>query len=247
MQLRSRLSIIVPAYNEEKRIEKTLGRFCSYFKRHKVDAEIIVVIDGLDGTLNIVQEYKRRYDGIIKYLKFSQRLGKGGALIKGFNVATGNIVGFVDADGPVKPQDILKLSELVEHEEFDGAIGSRWVKGASFSKKPSVFRIILSRGLNALIKGLLRLSFNDTQCGAKVFKREVIEECLPYLSVTGYSFDIYLLYIATKKGYKIKEMPLRWEYSDGSKVYFSDILEIFLDVCRLGVKYAGASLLCGLT
>lgn len=247
MQSKSWLSIVIPAYNEEKRIELTLSHYCNYFREQNVNAELIVVIDGFDGTLDIVKEYKRRYDGIIKYLRFSKRLGKGGALLKGFAAASGEIVGFVDADGSVRPHEIMKLVKLVASGQCDGAIGSRWIKGARLMRKPPIFRIILSRGLNALVKGLLRINFNDTQCGAKVFKRKVIEQCIPYLDVNGYSFDIYLLYAAIKKGYRIKEVPLEWQYLDGSKIVFSDVLEIFWDVCRLRVRRVEASSICGLT
>jgi glycosyltransferase involved in cell wall biosynthesis len=236
------ISIVIPAYNEKERLQKTLAEYCHLSEKLNCNTEIIVVIDGLDETSKIVEEYARKYKGMIKCLKFGDRLGKGGALMRGFTSAKGKLVGFTDADGSTKIDDFIKLVETMKNDgECDGVIGSRWVKGAEFIKKPSTSRIFASRGLNVLVRGFLRLNFRDTQCGAKVFKKEMIEKCFPYINISGFSFDIYLLYAAVKMGFKIKEVPLRWEYTDGSKIKFSDILRIFLDVCMLKKNYLEAS------
>lgn len=232
------LSIVIPAYNEEERIQKTLNDYCNLSNRLGYTLEIIVVIDGSDKTQKIVEEYSGKYDGIIRYLKFSGRLGKGGALKQGFVSAKGKLIGFADADGSTRVDDVIKLVDFMKKNgEWDGVIGSRWARGAQLIKKPTIFRIFASRGLNVLIRGFLRLHFKDTQCGAKFFKKELMKKCLPYVNVSGFSFDIYLLYAAAKMGFKIKEFPLRWEDSDGSKIAFSDILKIFFDLCRLRTRY----------
>lgn len=234
------LSIVIPAYNEGQRIERTLDDYCCHLpNRLNCSLEIIVVIDGSDETSRIVKEYSWKYDGMIRILKFSERLGKGGAIIRGFASSRGRLVGFADADGSTKVDDVVRLVEFMKKNGgWDGVIGSRWVRGAVFIKKPSTFRIFVSRGLNVLVRSLLRLQFRDTQCGAKLFKKEMIDKCSPYLNITGFSFDIYLLYAAVKMGFKIKEFPLRWEDSDGSKIEFSDILKIFFDLCKLRTKVA---------
>jgi glycosyltransferase involved in cell wall biosynthesis len=232
------LSIVIPAYNEGERIERTLEEYCHLSNRLNCTLEIIVVIDGSDATQKIVEEYSGKYDGMIKILRFSERLGKGAAVIRGFASSRGNLVGFVDADGSTRADDVIRLVEfLKKNGGWDGVIGSRWIKGAEFIKKPSTFRIFVSRGLNVLVRSLLQLHFRDTQCGAKVFKKEMIAKCFPYLNVSGFSFDIYLLYAAIKMGFKIQEFPLRWEDADGSKIKFSDILQIFFDLCRLRTKF----------
>jgi glycosyltransferase involved in cell wall biosynthesis len=232
------LSIIIPAYNEGERIERTLDEYCHLSNRLNCTLELIVVIDGSDETQKVVEAYSWKYDGMIKILKFSERLGKGGAVIRGFASSRGNLVGFADADGSTKVDDVIRLVEFMKKNGgWDGVIGSRWVRGAEFIKKPSTFRIFVSRGLNVLVRSLFQLHFRDTQCGAKLFKKEIIDKCFPYLNVSGFSFDIYLLYAATKMGFRIKEFPLRWEDAVGSKIKFSDILQIFFDLCRLRTKF----------
>jgi hypothetical protein len=162
--------------------------------------------------------------------------------MRGFASAKGKLVGFADADGSTKVHDIANLVRFMkENHGWDGVIGSRWVKGAEFIKRPTISRIFASRGLNVLVRGFLRLNFRDTQCGAKLFKKEMIEKCYPYIDVSGFSFDIYLLYRAVKMGFKIKEFPLRWDDCDGSKIKLDDILKIFLDVCKLMPSYPGAA------
>lgn len=230
------LSIVIPAYNEERRLERTLDDYCHLPDKLNLSLEIIVVIDGFDETSRIAQEYSWKYDGMIRILKFHERLGKGGAVIKGFASSRGQLVGFADADGSTKVDDLIRLVEFMKKNGgWDGVIGSRWINGAKFVKKPSTSRIFASRGLNVLVRSLLRLHFRDTQCGAKLFKKEIIDKCSPYVNTTGFSFDIYLLYAASKMGFKIKEFPLRWEDSDGSKIGLSDILNIFFDLFKLRV------------
>jgi glycosyltransferase involved in cell wall biosynthesis len=234
------LSIVIPAYNEGQRIERTLDDYCYRLpNRLNCSLEIIVVIDGSDETSRIVEDYSSKCNGMIKTLRFSDRLGKGGAITRGFASSRGRLVGFADADGSTRVDDVIRLVEfLKQNDGWDGVIGSRWVRGAQFVKKPSTSRIFASRGLNVLVRGLLRLHFRDTQCGAKLFKKEMIDACSPYLNVTGYSFDVYLLYAAAKMGFKIKEYPLRWEDHDGSKIEFSDVLKILFDICKLRTKVA---------
>jgi glycosyltransferase involved in cell wall biosynthesis len=232
------LSIVIPAYNEGQRIERTLDAYCHYLpNRLNCTLEIIVVIDGSDETSRIVENCSWKYDGMIRTLRFSERLGKGKAIIRGFASSKGRLVGFADADGSTRVDDMIRLVKFMKQNGgWDGVIGSRWVRGAEFIKKPSTFRIFASRGLNVLVRGLLRLHFRDTQCGAKLFKKEIIDTCTPHLNVTGYSFDIYLLHTAVKMGFKIKEFPLRWEDVDGSKIEFSDILRILFDLCKLRTR-----------
>ncbi len=235
--MQGKLSIIIPSFNEERRIKNTLEEYYSYFSRYENNVEIIVVMDGCsDQTPKIVKEFSSKHSGI-RFLEFPQRLGKGGAILGSLPFVRGDFIGYVDADGSSEAKELFKLVTCVESEGWDGAIGSRWMDGAEIVKKQTLFRRFLSRGLNVLIRIFFGLKFKDTQCGAKVFKRTLIEACLPYLGVTDFMFDVNLLYIATKKGFGVKEVPLRWKDVTGSKVGFGNILRMFLDICRLWLKY----------
>jgi len=238
--MKNNLSIIIPAYNEERRIGKTLKDYCLFFDTYKSrnDLEIIVVADGMDGTAGIVKESSKNY-GFIKCLEFQERLGKGGALLKGFYSSTGNIIGFVDADGSINPKDLTSMVHHLIRYELDGVIGSRWITGSYRVERYSFSRTLLSRLMNLIVHICFSLSYHDTQCGAKVFQREVIESCSPNIKFYGYIFDIDLLLLARKIGFRIEEMPIRWVDSAESKVTIMDVFKIIRDIIILKLKSFG--------
>jgi glycosyltransferase involved in cell wall biosynthesis len=238
--MKNNLSIIIPAYNEERRIGKTLKDYCLFFDTYKSrnDLEIIVVADGMDGTAGIVKESSKNY-GFIKCLEFQERLGKGGALLKGFYSSTGNIIGFVDADGSINPKDLTSMVHHLIRYELDGVIGSRWITGSYQVERYSFSRTLLSRLMNLFVHIFFRLGYHDTQCGAKVFQRKVIESCSQNLEFYGYIFDIDLLLSARKKGFRIEEMPIKWVDSAESKVTFMDAFKIVRDLFILRLKSFG--------
>ncbi|MFP3985705.1 MAG: dolichyl-phosphate beta-glucosyltransferase [Candidatus Bathyarchaeia archaeon] len=234
--MQNKLSIIIPSFNEEGRIKKTLQKYYNHLLQHNDAWEIIVVMDGCnDRTSKIVAEFTAKRKNV-RFLEFPHRLGKGGAFLKSLSFAQGDFLGYVDADGSTEANEFLKLVTCIESEGWDGVIGSRWVDDAGIVKEQTFFRKFLSRGLNALIRMLFGLKFKDTQCGAKVFRRVLIEACLPYICVTGFIFDVNLLYIATKKGFKVKEHPLQWRDVAGSRLDLKDVLTMFWDICRLRLK-----------
>jgi len=228
-----KLSIIIPAYNEEKRIRKTLIKYHNYFSRKYGgnDFEMVIVTDGCkDKTPDIAREFSQRFQKI-EHLNFARRLGKGGAIIHGIRSSNGKLIGFVDADGSVSPQEFNVLIENME--DCDGAIGSRWcgsprVVGLSFSRK------FWSRVLNLAVKALFGLHFEDTQCGAKVFKREAIRRTIDEIQTSGFAFDVDLLYRLKRRGLRVKEVPIAYRHVNESSVEMkSDILGIALSVIRL--------------
>ena len=204
----ARTSIIIPAYNEERRVQNTLILYLDYF-----DCEIIVVCDGQDGSAEIVKNLSKKYPKI-KLLKFISKLGKGGAIIEGFKKSSGDYVGFVDADEAVSPEQFeILLNEL---ENSDCAIGSRRIYGSEILRRQPLKRVISSRIFNTLSNGLFDLRIKDTQCGAKVFRRKVIENVLHKLKSTGFEFDVELLWRIKKEGFSIKEVPIIWRHIDKS-------------------------------
>ncbi len=212
------VSVIIPAYNEENRIGKTLEKL----KGENVD-EIIVVCDGNDNTVEIAKKHN------VKVLEFDKRLGKGKAIKKGLKEAQKDIVAFTDADYGFQNANI---KDLVKHlDESDIAIGVRKIKEI---KKPH--RKIISKGLRLFTKSLIGLNFQDTQCGFKAFKKDVFEDIIQNVESGGYSFDIELLNVAKDK-YEIREVPVSWNVTEHSKVNpFLDSLDVFFKLWKIKWK-----------
>lgn len=220
-----KLAIIIPAYNEEKRIAGTLEEYGKFFtnlkKTKKLDSEILIVINNTtDKTEEIVKKYKKKYK-IIKYINLRPG-GKGFAITEGFKQALkdkrNTLIGFVDADMATKPDSFYDLVKNIS--SFDGIIASRYVKGAVVKPRQTIARVFVSRIFNFLIRSLFLMPFADTQCGAKLFKRKVIGEIVNRLGITKWAFDVDLLYQVSKTGYKIREYPTVWADKEYSKINF---------------------------
>lgn len=204
------LSIIIPARDAEREIAKTLEDYIAHFSRvYGGDFEIIVVPnDCSDNTVSIVNEYSEKYP-MIRSRVYEGSIGKGGAVIEGFKLGKGDILSFVDADGATGPAELLKLVQaLGEHQ---AVIGSRWMPGSQVLVKQGFARRAASRGFNMLVRLLFGLHFKDTQCGAKVFTKQALDEVLSELETAKFAFDVELLYKLRKRGYSIEEVPIVWE------------------------------------
>jgi glycosyltransferase involved in cell wall biosynthesis len=230
------LAIIIPAYNEEQTIKHTLLKYYYYFKK-RYEFEIIVVMDGCtDSTLYIVKNLSEQYPEI-KYLSFEKKLGKGGGIMKGFKMANAKYISFTDADGSTEPRELERLMNLVQSE--DGVIGSRWKKGAMILKKESLVRKMASRGFNLMIRIMFNLQYNDTQCGAKVFRDYVINDVVDDLLIKNFSFDIDLLYQIKRKGYSINEIPIKWKHDTFNELKMSKAIPpMFLSIIGLRLKFS---------
>lgn len=210
-------SIIVPAHNEEKRIGKMLAEYLAFFKNkkqeEKIDFQIIVVLNACkDRTREVVDKNKCKE---LKILEF-EKGGKGFAVIEGFKEALKcdfNLIGFVDADLATKPEAFYDL--IINIENYDAIIASRYIKGAVIKPKPSLLRVVSSRIYNAFLRAMLFMPYRDTQCGAKLFKRNSIEKILPNLTMSKWAFDVDILICLKNLGLKIKEYPTIW----GDKAY----------------------------
>jgi glycosyltransferase involved in cell wall biosynthesis len=214
--------VIIPAYNEEKRIGKTLIKYHNYLsEKYGDDFEMIIVTDGYgDGTPNIVRDFSREFPHV-KHLNFARRLGKGGGVIQGFKVAEGELIGFVDADGATEPEEFDRL--IRETEFTDGAIGSRWLNRSLVKAEESLLREIGSRIFYLIARTLFGLTYRDTQCGTKVFRKHVVKDVMNEIYLTGFTFDLDLLYRMRGKNYKIEEVPISWKHQEGSKLNFRKI------------------------
>jgi len=206
-----RICIIIPTHQEEKRISETLKAYGNFFHYSKEDIEILIVINNTqDKTEEIVKNYQQQYP-FIRYLNFKEG-GKGFAIREGFKDAlktNATLIGFVDADLATSPEAFQDLINNIG--DSDGIIASRYVKGAIVNPKQSIKRIIGSRMFNILVRLLFMMPISDTQCGAKLFRREAIEKVADDLSITQWAFDVNLLYKLRVNGFKIKEHPTIWQ------------------------------------
>ncbi len=231
-------TIVIPAYNEEKRICKTLEAYSAYFeslrKDKKLDYDILVVINNTkDKTEEIVKRFTKE-NSRIKYLNFIQG-GKGFAIIEGFKEALkrdNELIGFVDADMATSPEEYWKLIKNIG--EYGGVIASRRLKHSMVNA--SLYRKLTNRGFNILVRLLLHLPYYDTQCGAKLFKRETIKELLTDKINPQWAFDVDLLHKLRNK--KIKEIPTKWEDKAGSKISFITPIKMFSSIVRLRLLYS---------
>jgi glycosyltransferase involved in cell wall biosynthesis len=214
-----KVSVIIPAHNEEKRITGRVQSIVELFDKTLGEYELLIITDGCtDKTPNIVSDYADD-DPKIRLLNFPERLGKGGAIIEGFKMAKGDEVVITDADNSTPPEELLKL--VREAEACDVVIGSRYVKGSKLLVRESFLRYFFGRSFNTLTKLMFwRLrKINDTQCGAKVVKSYVIEKIMRDLFVTGFAIDVNLIYSAMRNGFKVKEVGIAWAHVErGSKV-----------------------------
>jgi len=218
-----KISIIIPAYNEEKRIATPLESYASFFRSKKQnknieDFRIIVVINNTtDKTEEVVKKLKKKYKEI-EYLNFKQG-GKGFAVKEGFKYALekkDDIVGFTDADVSTPPASFYKLIQNIK--ENDGAIASRYLPDSVIKPELPFIRIFVSRVFNFLVRSLFFLNYKDTQCGAKIFKREALKKLIGSFEMTQWAFDVDMLYNARKLGLKIKEVPIFWSSAEEGKL-----------------------------
>lgn len=221
------LSIVIPAYNEEARIENVVSNYCDHFPGQ----EIVVVCNGCtDHTPHIISELCSKYSQI-RALSFEEKLGKGGAIIEGFRVADGDKVGFVDADESVEPDDVERMFDALLNA--DGVIASRRLKESRILIKQPWHRRAGSSVFNILVRIIFSLNFKDTQCGAKVFQREAIINVLDSLTTKGFELDVELIWKLRNKGYKIIEFPITWKHSEGSTFHLTNAPKMILSLLKV--------------
>ena len=233
------LLLLIPAYNEERRIEPVLRDYAEYFQGHYPGPfQIVVVLNGCtDDTIGVVRRVGRDYKSVTA-LEFPAAIGKGGALIEGLRLAPlADLIGYVDADGATAPAAFL---DLVNRADQAGCvIGSRWIEGAILHQSQSHKRQFASRVFHAIVQFLFRMNVRDTQCGAKVMRREVIEKIHPALRIADMAFDINLLYAIKRAGFRILEVPTEWTDKIGSKVVLGKTsLTMLLSAIRLRLVYS---------
>ncbi len=226
-----KLSIIIPAYNEDKRIKTTLENLAGRFDEL---SEILVVSESTDKTDDIVIEFSKTLP-FIKLLTSDKRLGKGGAFKKGFENSNGEIVVLLDSDLPVFISDVENIVSSIG--ETDVAVASREIEGTRILVYPPLVRVFAGKVYAKLVNVLFDLQVKDPQCGCKAFKREVLEKVLPTVESNGFDFDTELLFRCRRMGYKIKEVPVNWSYKPDSKLsLLKDTMKMGKGVLKLWLK-----------
>lgn len=233
------LLLLIPAYNEERRIEPVLRDYGRYFQEHyRGRFELVVVLNGCrDGTRGVIERVARDFPAV-SFLDFPDPIGKGGALIEGLKLASrAEAIGYVDADGATPPHAFHDLVKRLG--EADCVIGSRWVQGAVLHVEQTGKRQFASRIFHLIVQCLFWMNIRDTQCGAKVLRREAAEKIHANLRIADMAFDINLLYSLKRAHCRTLEVPTEWTDQIGSKVtLFRTSLTMFLSVVRIRLIYS---------
>jgi dolichyl-phosphate beta-glucosyltransferase len=208
-----RLSLIIPAYNEVARILQTVAEARDYFHARQLPCEIIVSADGTDGTRETVREYAAtasQRDSDIKVIGSKERRGKGIGIRDGVRLASGDIVGFSDADNKTPISEFDRIAPVLL-QGHDVVIGSRGLRESRIDRRQSLHRRLGSKGFGVLMHACVGLDdIIDTQCGFKFFKGDVARDLFQHQQIDGYMFDVEILYIARQRGYSIMQVPIRW-------------------------------------
>ena len=232
------LLLLIPAYNEERRIEPVLRDYGLYFqKNYSGKFQLVVVLNGCrDDTVGVVRRVVKDFPAI-SLLEFHDPIGKGGALIEGLKLAPlADVIGYVDADGATPPAAFHDLVRRIG--PADCVIGSRWLPGAVLHQVQTGRRQFASRVFHLIVEFFFQMHIKDTQCGAKVMKRESVEKIHSLLLIADMAFDINLLYSLKRAGFRVLEVPTTWTDQAGSKVaLFRTSLTMFLSVVRIRLIY----------
>ncbi|MFQ3646175.1 MAG: dolichyl-phosphate beta-glucosyltransferase [Anaerolineae bacterium] len=225
------LSIIIPAHNEEKRLPPSLAKIDAYLKTQDYTYEVIVVENGSkDRTSEVVREFAQDHP-YVRLIEVETR-GKGLAVKAGMLAASGEYRFICDTDLSMPIEEIAKFLPPTR-EGYDVLIGSREGKGARRIGEPE-YRHIMGRVLNFIVKMTAVPNFEDTQCGFKMFKREAAEDLFSVQQMSGIGFDVELIYVALRRGYRIVDVPITWYFDPDSRMrLFQDSLKILLEIWEI--------------
>lgn len=213
------VSVVIPAYREERRIVETLTAISSFLSDTGLEYEILVVNDGSpDGTAHVVEQFRKIHEPHLRLLHHTKNRGKGAAVKTGMIAARGRTILFTDADNSTPIVELLKLQNALQ-TGADVSIGSRYLSGSNVVLKQSVGRRAMSRVGNLLFRIVLGLPFADTRCGFKLFTREARDKIFPLQTLERWGFDTEILVIARRQKLTIAEVPVEWYDKPNSTIH----------------------------
>jgi len=213
--MKREISIVIPAFNEEKVLEQTLQKITTYLESNFSPYEILIIDDGSqDQTTDIARKYKEKN---VRAIQNPKNMGKGFSVKLGVINAKYDPILFTDADLSTPIEETEKFMEEMNNG-YDILIASRNIEGAKITVEQPKYRQFLGKGFPILVKNILLLDFKDTQCGFKMFKRDAARKIFPMQTLHRFAFDVEILYIAKTLGYKIKELPVTWVHRKESRV-----------------------------
>jgi dolichyl-phosphate beta-glucosyltransferase len=233
------LSVVVPCFNEERRIAAAIEAILGFLDGLSLAAEVVIVDDGSrDATADTVE---RRFaaDARVRLLRCVPNRGKGWAVREGLRASRGRLVLFTDADLATPIAEVAKLRAKAE-EGFDLVIASRVVPGANVSKAQPLRRRVAGAAFRGLVRALGLTSFRDTQCGFKLMRRATVGPILEEVSTHRYAFDVELLSRAERAGLRIAELPVEWRDGEGSNLrLYPDAVRMARDLIRIRWRLGG--------
>ena len=224
------LSVVIPFFNEDDIIEKNILQIYNYLKP-KFNLQIIIINDS--GKDNQILNQICKKQKIIELINNNKNYGKGYSVRKGSNIAKGELILITDADLSTPIEEFQKLYNCFINNSSI-VIGSRNLLDSDVTIKQPIYRIVAGRIYNYLIKNLLKLNFNDTQCGFKLFRRSVLQNLLKNTKSNRFGLDLELIYFAKKNNYEVKEIGIKWKNRNQSSVsFFRDSLIMFYEIIKL--------------
>ncbi len=224
------VSIVIPTYNEEKNIRKTVYKILKFLKKENYDFEIIIIDDNSkDKTQYELKKIKKNKK--IRILKNKKNMGKGYSVKKGILNAKKDYVLFSDADlsTPIK-----ELKNFEKYLNYDIVIASRALKESKISKKQPILRIFLGKIFNLLVQIIALKGIKDTQCGFKLLKKDVAKNIFSKMTINRWGFDVEMLFLAKKNKYLIKEVPVEWINDENTKLNpVKDSMNMLMDLLKI--------------
>lgn len=232
------VTVVIPAYNEQERIAKTLYEIKDYLSQQNYTSDIIIIDDGSQDLTSEVVRVVDIYSEEIKdqsageLLQNFKNIGKGYSVAKGLTIARGDVIVFTDADASTPIQEIDKLIDKIRSGN-DVVIGSRNLSESQIENRPAL-RNLTSRLFNKTARAIGLICVSDSQCGFKAYRREVARVVAMHQRTFGFCFDVEHIYTATKLGYSVAEVPVSWRHDDGSTLsLLSDSFKMFLDLLKI--------------
>lgn len=230
------LSVVIPAYNEASRLAMTLERLLNYLRAQDYSSEVIVVDDGSsDSTRALAESFVAVARPIeLRVIASEGNRGKGFSVLNGVRHARGEIILFTDADLSTPIEEAEKLLEPLRSCRYDITFGSRGLKDSDVRVRESIVRESGGKIFNLVVRLVTGLPYKDTQCGFKAFKRDATRWVFDRQTIYDFGFDVEILYLASKRGLRLLEIPVQWSHHADTRIrFFSDAVRMSVDLLRI--------------